>query len=123
MPNSTLDVLLYTSETNIADQLQHFLSQLPIRVRFEEQLSILGNQLDEESYDIFICQTDQIDTQLSQVMQKLRDESHRFAITFHRSLRRKRTMTSELEKIEGVGPAKRKALIKFFGSRIIWIKR
>ena len=74
MPNSTLDVLLYTSETNIADQLQHFLSQLPIRVRFEEQLSILGNQLDEESYDIFICQTDQIDTQLSQVMQKLRDE-------------------------------------------------
>ncbi|KAA3616372.1 MAG: excinuclease ABC subunit C [Calditrichaeota bacterium] len=50
------------------------------------------------------------------LVQKLRDESHRFAITFHRSLRRKRTTASELEKISGVGPAKRKALIKFFGS-------
>ncbi len=50
------------------------------------------------------------------LVQKLRDESHRFAITFHRSLRRKRTATSELEKVEGIGPAKRKALIKFFGS-------
>ncbi|KAA3661058.1 MAG: excinuclease ABC subunit C [Calditrichaeota bacterium] len=50
------------------------------------------------------------------LVQRLRDESHRFAITFHRSLRRKRTAVSELEKIAGVGPAKRKALIKFFGS-------
>jgi len=74
VPNSTLDVLLYTTETNKADQLQHVLSLLPVRVRFEEQLSIVVNQLDEESYDIFICQTEQIDTQLSQVMQKLRDK-------------------------------------------------
>lgn len=50
------------------------------------------------------------------LLQRLRDESHRFGVTFHRSLRRKRTTTSELEKIPGVGPARRKALIKFFGS-------
>lgn len=50
------------------------------------------------------------------LLQRLRDESHRFALTFHRSLRRKRTTASELETIPGVGPARRKALIKFFGS-------
>ncbi len=50
------------------------------------------------------------------LLQRLRDESHRFAVTFHRSLRRKRTTASALEQIPGVGPARRKALIKFFGS-------
>ena len=38
------------------------------------------------------------------LMQQVRDEAHRFAITFHRERRRKRTITSELDKIEGVGP-------------------
>ena len=50
------------------------------------------------------------------LLQRLRDESHRFAVTFHRSLRRKRTAASELDVIPGVGPAKRKALLTFFGS-------
>ncbi len=50
------------------------------------------------------------------LLQRLRDESHRFAITFHRSLRRKRTASSELDAIPGVGPARRKALLTFFGS-------
>lgn len=50
------------------------------------------------------------------LLQRIRDESHRFAVTFHRSLRKKRTATSALEAIPGIGPARRKALIKFFGS-------
>lgn len=50
------------------------------------------------------------------LLQQLRDEAHRFGLTFHRHLRDKRTVASELENVEGVGPAKRKALIKFFGS-------
>jgi len=50
------------------------------------------------------------------LLQQLRDEAHRFGITFHRTLREKRMTASELEKIPGVGPSKRKALIKFFGS-------
>jgi len=50
------------------------------------------------------------------LLQQLRDEAHRFGITFHRRLREKRTTVSELDKIEGIGPAKRNALIKFFGS-------
>ena len=50
------------------------------------------------------------------LIQQLRDEAHRFAITFHRSRRRKRTLTSELLKIEGIGPERHKYLIKKFGS-------
>ncbi|MFQ5627713.1 MAG: excinuclease ABC subunit UvrC [bacterium] len=50
------------------------------------------------------------------LLQRLRDESHRFAVTFHRSLRKKRTTASALDAIPGVGPARRKALLKFFGS-------
>ena len=50
------------------------------------------------------------------LLQMLRDESHRFAITYHRKLRQKRTLTSELDEIPGVGPSRRKALLRHFGS-------
>jgi len=45
------------------------------------------------------------------LLQQIRDEAHRFAITFHRELRKKRTILSELDKIDGIGPAKRSALL------------
>ena len=50
------------------------------------------------------------------LLQGLRDESHRFAITYHRKLRQKRTLTSELDEIAGVGPNRRKILLRHFGS-------
>ena len=50
------------------------------------------------------------------LLQMLRDESHRFAIAYHRKLRDKRTLTSELDEIPGVGPSRRIALLKYFGS-------
>lgn len=50
------------------------------------------------------------------LLQRVRDESHRFAHTFHQQLRRKRTTQSVLDLIPGVGPARRRALIKYFGS-------
>ncbi|NUQ94027.1 MAG: excinuclease ABC subunit UvrC [Gemmatimonadaceae bacterium] len=50
------------------------------------------------------------------VLQQARDEAHRFAVTFQRQRRAARTVTSELLSIPGVGPSKRRALIKAFGS-------
>ncbi|MEZ4265251.1 MAG: excinuclease ABC subunit UvrC [Myxococcota bacterium] len=50
------------------------------------------------------------------LLQQLRDEAHRFAITHHRKRRQKRTLTSALDAIAGVGPARRKALLAHFGS-------
>ena len=49
-------------------------------------------------------------------IQRLRDEAHRFAITHHRSLRGKNTVGSKLENIPGIGPTRRKALLKHFKS-------
>src|SRR4029434_5038823 len=50
------------------------------------------------------------------VIQQIRDESHRFAITFHRARRGKRHLTSELAGIAGVGPRTRQRLLSHFGS-------
>lgn len=50
------------------------------------------------------------------LVERLRDESHRFAITGHRMRRKKRTLSSVLDDIDGVGPAKRKALLRHMGS-------
>lgn len=49
-----------------------------------------------------------------QLLQRLRDEAHRFAITFHRSLRKKTALQSELSQIEGIGKEKAKLLFKEF---------
>jgi excinuclease ABC subunit C len=50
------------------------------------------------------------------LVQRVRDEAHRFAIRHHRGRRRKAGLASRLETIPGVGPARRKALLKTFGS-------
>lgn len=50
------------------------------------------------------------------LVQRVRDEAHRFAITYHRSLRGKRNLASILEDIPGVGEKRRKNLLKHFGS-------
>lgn len=50
------------------------------------------------------------------LLQRLRDEAHRTAITFHKKLRRKKTLRSSLEDISGVGKATRQDLLRHFGS-------
>ncbi len=50
------------------------------------------------------------------LVQRLRDEAHRFAITYHRSLRNKRAMRSAFDDLPGVGPKRRRALLRVFGS-------
>ena len=50
------------------------------------------------------------------LLQAIRDEAHRFAITYHRKLRSKRTIASELDRIPGVGEARKARLLQSFGS-------
>ncbi len=50
------------------------------------------------------------------LVQRVRDEAHRFALALHRKQRRARSIGSQLEAIPGIGPARRKALLKRFGS-------
>ena len=50
------------------------------------------------------------------LLQRVRDEAHRFAVTYSRKRRSQRTITSELLRIPGIGPARRRALLERFGS-------
>jgi excinuclease ABC subunit C len=50
------------------------------------------------------------------LLQRIRNEAHRFAITYNRKLRGKRTLSSELSNIPGIGPARQRALLEHFGS-------
>jgi excinuclease ABC subunit C len=50
------------------------------------------------------------------VLQHLRDEAHRFAIGYHRKLREKRSLASPLDEVPGIGPARKRALLKRYGS-------
>ncbi|MDP1589000.1 MAG: hypothetical protein Q8M07_14715, partial [Prosthecobacter sp.] len=55
-------------------------------------------------------------SELTRFLQRLRDETHRFVITFHRSTRAKRVFKSILDEIPGVGPERRRRLFKAYGS-------
>jgi len=50
------------------------------------------------------------------LVQRIRDEAHRFAITHHRKVRSRRALTSPLDSVEGIGPARKRALLRHFGS-------
>jgi excinuclease ABC subunit C len=53
---------------------------------------------------------------VTKLLQRIRDESHRFAVSYHTVLRRNRQTKSLLDEIPGVGPETRKKLIRRFGS-------
>ena len=97
------------------------------------QLTAAMNQLAELGLDIPVCGLAKSDEEVFvpwddapivlpsgsaslYLIKQVRDESHRFAITFHRQLRDKAMTASILDEIEGVGPKRKKALMKAFGS-------
>jgi len=51
-----------------------------------------------------------------QLLQRIRDEAHRFAVGFHRQRRESRGFSSIFDELQGVGPARRRALLQHFGS-------
>jgi excinuclease ABC subunit C len=79
-----------------------------------ETLHKLGGFATES--DEFILVNLPHNTNLVKLLQRIRDESHRFAVSYHSVLKIKRQTTSLLDDIPGIGPATRKKLIKNFGS-------
>ncbi len=56
------------------------------------------------------------DAQALFLVQRVRDEAHRFAVTFHRQRRTKATFHSRLDDVPGIGPKRKQALIRHFGT-------
>ena len=56
------------------------------------------------------------------LFQRIRDEAHRFALTYHRLLRGKRNLASVLNEIPGIGPNRKEALLRHFGLSLNKIK-
>jgi excinuclease ABC subunit C len=56
------------------------------------------------------------DSEALYLLQQVRDEAHRFAITYHRQLRGKKMTLSVLDDVPGLGPTRKKRLLKEFGS-------
>jgi len=74
----------------------------------EEIIYVLGQENEPIVLDRF--------SPILHLIQSIRDEAHRFAVTFHRTRRNARTLTSELDQIPGVGEITRRKLLKEFGS-------
>ena len=74
----------------------------------EEIIYVLGQENEPIVLDRF--------SPILQLVQTIRDEAHRFAVTFHRTRRNARTLTSELDTIPGIGPITVRKLLKEFGS-------
>ena len=51
-----------------------------------------------------------------QLLQRIRDEAHRFAITHHRQKRDTRAFASIFDTLDGIGPSRRRAILQYFGS-------
>jgi len=50
------------------------------------------------------------------LVQRMRDEAHRFAITYHRNLRSKRSLRSPIDNVTGIGPKRKRMLMRRFGT-------
>ena len=94
-------------------------SALEIIRRADSQVSVIGLA---KQFELVFVEGSQIpielprDCQALKLLQRIRDEAHRFAITYHRKLRRKRNLKSELDGVPGIGVKRRQELLKYFGS-------
>jgi excinuclease ABC subunit C len=86
--------------------------------QFDAEIPILGlaKRTDTLYFDDGREITIPVTSPALKLLKRIRDESHRFAITFHRKLRGKKMVESELDEIAGFGPVRKKVLIQHFGS-------
>ncbi|EFO81138.1 excinuclease ABC, C subunit [Oscillochloris trichoides DG-6] len=88
-----------------------------------EQIPVVGvaKGVDRNRFDLVCAEREDLivlprDSKALGLVQRIDEEAHRFAITYHRKLRSKAAFASPLEEIPGIGPKRKKALLKAFGS-------
>lgn len=95
------------------------------RIIIHKEASVPGQKIDQyfvneravvDSSDEFLSILLPNNAHETKLLQRVRDESHRFAVSYHSTLKRSRQTSSVLDSIPGVGPATKKKLIKTFGS-------
>ncbi|CAI8026859.1 UvrABC system protein C [Geodia barretti] len=84
------------------------------RFRFKVNKNVEGSETSEEHCDepIILPRT----SQALYLVQRIRDEAHRFAITYHRNLRSKSSLGSPIDLVSGIGPKRKRMLMRRFGS-------
>lgn len=100
-------------------QLRAAREQLDALGLLDQPLVGLAKQFEEIVWDVTNRELPlrlPMDTPALHVMQRIRDEAHRFALTFHRKIRSQRIRASQLDEIEGVGEKRKQLLLKHFGS-------
>lgn len=86
------------------------------KIHLSELLSLAKRNEEIYKYGESIPYVLSKDMEALKIFQRVRDEAHRFGITYHRKLRSKRIISSELDKIDGIGEVRRKKLLTKFGS-------
>lgn len=102
-------------------QLEAATSALPLYWRDVTRLIAMAKMRDDRPERLFLpgrAQSVPLDPAdpSTRLLQNIRDETHRFAITFHRKVRDRAGLASRLEQVRGIGKARRLALLKAFGS-------
>ncbi len=84
----------------------------------KKELSVLGGKVSEQIFVPYLPNPIVLEPSSPELLflDKIRDEAHRFAIAYHRKLRHREYYQSPLDEISGMGPARKKKLIKCFGS-------
>ncbi len=96
------------AEANALEAIGITDQQVASLAKREEIIYVLGQEDEPVVLDRF--------SPILHLIQTIRDEAHRFAVTFHRTRRNARTLTSELDEIPGIGPITVRKLLKEFGS-------
>ena len=101
-----------SSALSVLQELQIDIPTIGLAKRMETIIRAQPNATGYEFEEILLPKSSHV----IKLLQRIRDESHRFAVSYHSSLKTTRQTKSILEDIPGVGPATRKKLLRTFGS-------
>src|SRR3712207_1021447 len=114
-PKDFPDVILIDGGLGQINSAGSILEELG-KIQFTDLLSLAKRDEEVYKYGETFPYSISKDKEALKIFQRVRDEAHRFGITYHRKLRSKRIISSELDTIEGIGAVRKKRLLKKFSS-------